>query len=1224
MSTKQIRGVKQDQEINPEVLFRDTRPFLNKFGASLTKPMNLSMFLGALAFLALIVPILSEFFLLISILFFIWGMTRKEWAPIRIPIQSEILDPGQPHPATGMPDKAQGIFYIGNDQASQKEVWITNSDCRQHFLVLGTTGAGKSLPNDQHVRVPSGWRPIGELRPGDLVCTPDGGVASVAGVYPQGVLDIYEIEFEDGRVVEACPEHLWEVRRLSEGGAAGRVIMRTREIMDRLQSRTERLFIRLTQPVELTEKELPIDPYVLGALLGHGAHLGDTGDTKIVFALKGLDLIDAEPGNRFIPEIYLEGSVAQRASLLEGFMEGDRILSLNGDVLLTFPGERLADDVAELVRSLGGIAWKTPIVGTQQFQVAVRLRKEGDPGLEIVAVRYSRRSLATCIKVNHPERLFITQHYVVTHNTEALLGFSANAISWGSGFLFCDGKGDVALFAKVYALARLWGREDDLLVLNYMTGNSDIGASGGKLMSNTLNPFATGSSDNLTQMVVSLMDDVGGDGAMWKGRATAMLTGVMRALTWLREQNLIDLNVGEIRDHMNLKKIIDLADATKFPDMPQHIRKSIRSYLLSLPGFQEDKGYKQSQTTLDQHGYLEMQFTKILGNLADVYGHIFNTPYGEIDMYDVVLNRRILVIMLPALEKSGDEIANLGKIVVATLKGMMGATLGSQLEGNWEQVVENRPTNSPSPFLCILDEVGYYTVEGMALMAAQARSLGFSMMYASQDIPAMKRLNEKEADSIIANTNTKIFMRTEEAEKTGELALKSAGEAVTTQTGGYNMETGELNSGYFDTREARLEKKGRVHFVDLKQQIEGEMHILFQEKVIRAKSFYANPEGSLNRKKLTLRANHFIKVPRPNRDALESAQRFPQLIEQFLDEDRAKENRRDAEAALNGIDAAIENGDIVARIAKTFQEVVEAKKPALEASCIAISEAIQLQLDGIEMVASQVRDAIGGSFEDEFSDDGLDDRFSGRPPMRDRPDRRGPMDPMDHRRLPPGDRFVDPDDDLMMRRRGRDGHGLPPDLMGDFDEDPMIGRRRPPPPPFERPMDDRRRDDGPSDFDGGFEDEFPPLPDRKEPEGRAIETDFPQTGGVDKSVMHGVVVDSKAIIDMTSEVETNDNILKALQALDMDNSKTADEVDKAIDRALSGTITFEDETASPEQVREASEGVQRTFSKAVPEDKSRPKPSRKDEEKGDEEEIVVDFLNSLLSETSDGEPEDKD
>ncbi len=68
---------------------------------------------------------------------------------------------------------------------------------------------------------------------------------------------------------------------------------------------------------------------------------------------------------------------------------------------------------------------------------------------------------------------------------------------------------------------------------------------------------------------------------------------------------------------MNLRRVIDLADADKYPEMPVAIRKALGAYLSSLPGFQREKGYRQSQTTLDQHGFLEMQLTRALGYLAD-------------------------------------------------------------------------------------------------------------------------------------------------------------------------------------------------------------------------------------------------------------------------------------------------------------------------------------------------------------------------------------------------------------------------------------------------------------------------------------------------------------------------------------------------------------------------------------------------------------------------------
>lgn len=88
-------------------------------------------------------------------------------------------------------------------------------------------------------------------------------------------------------------------------------------------------------------------------------------------------------------------------------------------------------------------------------------------------------------------------------------------------------------------------------------------------------------------------------------------------------------------------------------------------------------------------------------------------------MLDVVLNRRILIVLIPALEKSADETANLGKIVAATLKGMMGTLLGATVEGESSTVIDNKPVHSSTPFMTIFDEVGYYTTQGMAVMAAR-------------------------------------------------------------------------------------------------------------------------------------------------------------------------------------------------------------------------------------------------------------------------------------------------------------------------------------------------------------------------------------------------------------------------------------------------------------------------------------------------------------------------
>ncbi|GAB5390228.1 MAG: type IVB secretion system protein IcmO/DotL [Alphaproteobacteria bacterium] len=470
------------------------------------------------------------------------------------------------------------------------------------------------------------------------------------------------------------------------------------------------------------------------------------------------------------------------------------------------------------------------------------------------------------------EQLWITNSDARTHllilgttgsgKTETLLSVSTNAMTWGSGFLYTDGKGDSSLWGKVYSLARRFGRDDDVLVLNFMTGNAD-GDSG----SNTTNPFNQGSSSAMTEMIVSLMDDGGKDGDMWKGRAIGMISAIMVALTELREKGRILLNVNAIRNHLSLPKITDLyLDRHGTYDLTPRAKEALKGYLDSLPGFDwaaAERGEPQSSTTNDQHGFLYMQFTRIMGSLAETYGYIFGAEIGDIDFYDVVINRRILSVLLPALEKSEDELANLGKIVVAMLKGMMATTLGSAIEGDWGDVIDTKPTNSSTPFIAILDEVGYYTVPGMAVMAAQARSLGFCIVFAAQDLAAMKMRVSKEAESIVANTNFKLFMKLEDPDDTKEMFRKAAGGTTVTQTSGFAREASSTFMNYYDMHNTSVTVREKADFVDLKDQLSGQAYILSGSKLLRANLFYANPPTAKR-----LRYNKFLIVRSPDTLAL--------------------------------------------------------------------------------------------------------------------------------------------------------------------------------------------------------------------------------------------------------------------------------------------------------------------------------------------------------------------
>lgn len=464
--------------------------------------------------------------------------------------------------------------------------------------------------------------------------------------------------------------------------------------------------------------------------------------------------------------------------------------------------------------------------------------------------------------------------------TECLVSLAYNALVQGSGFIYVDGKGDNSLYAKVFSMVRSMGREDDLLLINFMTGARDIVGPQEKRLSNTLNPFCQGSSSMLTQLVVSLMGSSqgGGDGDMWKGRAIAFVEALMRLLVYMRDDGAILLDANSIRNYFDLTRLESIVIDKVFPrddmesinieQVPKLVTDPLRNYLNTLPGYNKEKKGKQVSQVLEQHGFITMQLVRSFSSLADTYGHIIRTNLAEVDFKDVVLNRRILVVLLPALEKSPDELSNLGKIIVSSLKAMMAAGLGEDVEGDYRDVILRKPTNAPTPYMCILDEYGYYAVQGFAVVPAQARSLGFSAIFAGQDLPAFQKASKEEAASIGANTNIKICMKLEDPTETWDFFTKTAGEAYVTKVDSFQAKDSTMTNSYMDSKSSSFEKRARVDLLDLKEQTEGEAHIFFKSKIVRARMFYANPKPVKQ-----LKINQFLKVEPPPDDYLMKLQK---------------------------------------------------------------------------------------------------------------------------------------------------------------------------------------------------------------------------------------------------------------------------------------------------------------------------------------------------------------
>jgi len=431
--------------------------------------------------------------------------------------------------------------------------------------------------------------------------------------------------------------------------------------------------------------------------------------------------------------------------------------------------------------------------------------------------------------------------------TTALLSLLTNFLAQGSGFVLVDGKADRDLFGKVLALARRFGRDDDVRVLNFMV------ASGLK-DSHSFNPFAIGNADTIRELLASQLGDQAQNdpNGVFRERAVALIGTIAPVLVWLRDHKGIPLNIEVIRFSIELRWIWKLAMEKKVllrntetgtvteldvsSDIPEDITWPLRSYLGELPGYDpsmpldKQKGDEPSK----QHGYAQFYFTATFTQLAVSLGHIFRVESSDIDMRDVVLNRRILVVNLPALENSDATLAALGKLVVASLRGMMAQLLGASLEGDYSEA--DKPGMGPSPFPVVLDELAYYATSGLDRMLAMGRGLNICFMLGFQEIAGIwARLGEKTA-SLLGNANLTIAMRQQDAGRTREWIEKTAGQTYITQATTYH---GAVDGAYREARHAEVRPVSRIDWHDLTSLIEGEAVVLSGGRRIYARVFHA-------------------------------------------------------------------------------------------------------------------------------------------------------------------------------------------------------------------------------------------------------------------------------------------------------------------------------------------------------------------------------------------------
>src|SRR5690606_31254680 len=118
-------------------------------------------------------------------------------------------------------------------------------------------------------------------------------------------------------------------------------------------------------------------------------------------------------------------------------------------------------------------------------------------------------------------------------------------------------------------------------------------------------------------------------------------------------------------------------------------------------------------------------------------------------------------------------------------------------------------------------------------MAAQARSLGFCLIFAGQDLPAMEKRVKEEARSIVANCNLKIFGKLEDPTQTKEFFEKTVGEATVIESSTRKQVKAMFGQKKFDdTENYNVTTRAKASYDQLKSFKEGQSVVSFGDKVV--------------------------------------------------------------------------------------------------------------------------------------------------------------------------------------------------------------------------------------------------------------------------------------------------------------------------------------------------------------------------------------------------------
>lgn len=393
---------------------------------------------------------------------------------------------------------AEAQFYLPRRSVLKNKLGIVQGfqdilDDKLDILTISLPpGTGKGQRENALILTPSGFKRFGDIKVGDKVISGTGKVSEVLGVYPKPSMPVYEITFDDGSKVQCSEDHLWHCQTRDD---RRKNKYRTIELKSMLKNVRIEKGKRRNYSIDYVpvidcfeEKDLKLDPYLMGVLLGDGSFINENisltlvdveilqkvykllpkgyilqysakDDYRIIRDRNNLDQrnlvrqIIKEYGldgkhsyEKFIPKEYLYSSYNNRLELLRGLLDTDGYAK-QGLIEYSSTSKQLADDVRELVHSLGGYCSckLKENAGYKKDGVFIKCRplyrltihfscnqpcpfylprkaerfvpKRTVLKRFITDITYVGDEKTSCIYISDPSHLYITDDYIITHNT---------------------------------------------------------------------------------------------------------------------------------------------------------------------------------------------------------------------------------------------------------------------------------------------------------------------------------------------------------------------------------------------------------------------------------------------------------------------------------------------------------------------------------------------------------------------------------------------------------------------------------------------------------------------------------------------------------------------------------------------------------------------------------------------------------------------------------------